>query len=113
MEDIEQNAEPMEIVEPKRKEAPASLPFVEKYRPDKLDDVVSQNDIVTTCMNCFPPYFLSEDLCRAQEATTYDFPWTTWNRKNFVRFSFGENAVWYTLPQHDSGGMCYLKFNQY
>lgn len=42
----------MEITDTKPahyKDVPAALPFVEKYRPDKLDDVISQNDIVTTC----------------------------------------------------------------
>ena len=38
----------MEVVEPRPRETPATLPFVEKYRPDRLDDVISQNDIVGT-----------------------------------------------------------------
>jgi len=38
-------AEPMEICV----STLPQLPFVEKYRPQTLDNVVSQNDITTTC----------------------------------------------------------------
>eukprot|EP00826_Nyctotherus_ovalis_P010343 TRINITY_DN12737_c0_g2_i1.p2 TRINITY_DN12737_c0_g2~~TRINITY_DN12737_c0_g2_i1.p2 ORF type:complete len:104 (+),score=15.50 TRINITY_DN12737_c0_g2_i1:99-410(+) len=47
--DEEQGPEPMDTAEVRRKET-VSLPFIEKYRPDKLDDVISQNNIVSTCI---------------------------------------------------------------
>lgn len=37
-----------ESVRQKQKDGSESLPWVEKYRPSDLDDVISQNDIITT-----------------------------------------------------------------
>ena len=37
-----------ESVRQKQKDGSESLPWVEKYRPSELDDVISQNDIITT-----------------------------------------------------------------
>lgn len=30
-----------------------SLPWVEKYRPESLDDLISQDHIIKTCMHIF------------------------------------------------------------
>ena len=92
----------MEIPDFKRKETPASLPFVEKYRPDKLDDVISQNDIVTTRKFVLRPF--SQDLHRAQEAPAYDLPRPAWNRQDFVYPCAGKDSVRFALSQHDSWG---------
>ena len=51
--------EPMDTTEIKSKTA-VTLPFIEKFRPENLDDVISQDDIVSTRIFIL---FISKNFC--------------------------------------------------
>ena len=72
----------MEIEERKgeTKSRDAQLPLVEKYRPETLDDVVSQDDIVSTCIRNERIILISENLSEEKQFSSSSLSWTTRDR---------------------------------
>jgi hypothetical protein len=56
------------------------LPWVEKYRPGALDQVVSQPDIITTSTLCLSNP--SQKVCQGQATPSFTFIWASWHWKN-------------------------------
>lgn len=63
-----------------------SLPFVEKYRPKDLGEIISHVDIVHTS-NSNPQslqFFFSKEVYREQKHAASVVPWTSWHWQDIV-----------------------------
>ena len=79
-----------------------NLPFVEKYRPKTLDDVVAHQDIISTSTQ---PAVRSErkeklmqirsrPIYRQESIPAFTVLWTAWNGKDFDDIGCREKDLW-------------------
>ena len=79
-----------------------NLPFVEKYRPKTLDDVVAHQDIISTSTLRLPSFSeqlelipkSSRSIHRQESVPSFIVLWTAWNGKDFDDISCGEEDLW-------------------
>ena len=75
----------------------SSLPWVERYRPSCLEDLISHNHIIGTSNLFLSP---SKEVHRREEPPKPSLLWSTRNRKNINNSGMCEDDVWKEL-QHD------------
>ena len=80
------------------------MPFVEKYRPDDLSQIISHHEIVATSKYTFNFSDLySPSLHRQQEAPALAVLWPTRYRKDLVHDRNCKAAVRKELQKYDAG----------
>ena len=92
-------------VQSREKRVSESLPWVEKYRPATFDEIISQNDIITTSR--MPAVLLiarSQAFHRNEQSSALAVLWSTWYGKDNDNHGVCEDVVREQSFKHDLRG---------